>query len=73
MGKTNTFIDEISEILELDTNSLKEDQVFRELEGWDSLKAFSLIVYLEEQLNRNVAIEEFKNLKTIGDICHLLK
>ncbi|MBR4523082.1 MAG: acyl carrier protein [Kiritimatiellae bacterium] len=41
---------------------------FRETEGWCSLMAFGLLVMMENDYKRPLAIEEFMRLETVGEL-----
>jgi acyl carrier protein len=62
----NRFLTSVAEVLEVDEVGL--ETVFRETEGWCSLKAFGLLVMLENDYSAPVSIEKFLKLFTVRDL-----
>ena len=62
----NKFVQSVAGVLEVD--SLDLDTPFRETEGWCSLKAFGLLVMLENDWGAPTSIEKFMTLKTVRDL-----
>lgn len=62
----NKFLKSVADVLE--TDDLTLDTSFRETEGWCSLKAFGLLVLLENDWGAPTAIEKFMALKTVRDL-----
>lgn len=62
----NKFVKAVADVLEVE--SLDLDTVFRETEGWCSLKAFGLLVMLENDWGASMDIEKFMTLKTVRDL-----
>lgn len=56
----------MAEVLEVDGVGL--ETVFRETEGWCSLKAFGLMVMLENDYSAPVTVERFLALATVRDL-----
>ena len=63
----NKFLKTVADVLEVESVSL--DTPFRETEGWCSLKAFGLLVMLENDWGAPTAIDRFLELKTVRDLC----
>lgn len=58
----------MSSMFELDPQSLNEDaQLYDDLDI-DSIDAVDLIVELKNYTGRKIAPEDFKNVRTVGDI-----
>ncbi|HRW93777.1 MAG TPA: acyl carrier protein [Thermotogota bacterium] len=69
MNEEQKFLEGISEILEVETDEISLDTDFRkEIPFWDSLKGFGILVYLEEDYNKKLSVDEFMEQKTIGDL-----
>ncbi|WP_289058985.1 acyl carrier protein [uncultured Mesotoga sp.] len=69
MSKEKEFIEKISEILEVEPESLTPKTDFRnDIPFWDSLKGFGIIVLIEEDYGKKLTVEEFLEQKTIGDL-----
>ena len=62
----NRFVKAVSDVLEVDALDL--DTRFRETEGWCSLKAFGLLVMLENDWGAPTDIERFMSLATVRDL-----
>lgn len=62
----NEFLIKVAEILEV--NSVTPDFKFREIDEWDSLKGFSLIVLLEQDYGKEMPVETFLKCETIADL-----
>ncbi len=65
------FLKEITEILEIDSKEISMDTDFKSLPEWDSLKAYALIVFLEEH-NININYNDIEKFNTINDIYELV-
>ena len=63
----NKFLKTVADVLEVESVSL--DTPFRETEGWCSLKAFGLLVMLENDWGAPTSIDRFLELKTVRDLC----
>lgn len=64
----NRFIEAVAGVLEVDPSSIDLDAPFRETEGWCSLKAFGLLVMLENDWGAPTDIEKFMTLRTVRDL-----
>ena len=62
----NKFEKAVADVLEVDEIGL--DAPFREVDGWCSLKAFGLLVMLENDWGAPVSIDRFMELKTVRDL-----
>lgn len=60
------FLPKVAEILEVE--SVTPDFKFREIEEWDSLKGFSLIVLMEQDYGKEMSVEQFLACETVGDL-----
>ena len=63
----NKFLKAVADVLEVEVLTL--DTPFRETEGWCSLKAFGLLVMLENDWGAPTDISRFMELKTVRDLC----
>lgn len=61
----NDFLDKMSQILE---KPVTKDTIFREIEDYSSLKGFGILVTLENDYNREMDIDEFLTMSTIGEL-----
>ena len=62
----NKFLKSVADVLE--TDDLTLDTPFRETEGWCSLKAFGLLVMLDQDYGRTLSINGFLALRTVADL-----
>lgn len=62
----NRFLNEVAGVLE--TEGVTLDTRFRETEGWCSLKAFGLLVMMENDFSSPMDIGEFQKQETVRDL-----
>ncbi len=60
------FLKRVADIL--DVPQVEPGTRFRETEGWCSLMAFGLLVMMENDYKRPLAIEEFMRMETVGEL-----
>ena len=60
------FLPKIAEILEVD--SVTPEFKFREIDEWDSLKGFSIIVLMEQDYGKEMSVEAFLACETVKDL-----
>ena len=60
------FLVKVASILEVPSVSVDDD--FRMVEGWCSLKAFGLLVMLDQDYGKTLSIEDFLALRTVSDL-----
>ena len=60
------FLTKIAEILEVD--SVTPEFKFREIDEWDSLKGFSIIVLMEKDYGKEMSVETFLVCETVEDL-----
>ena len=64
----NRFVEAVAGVLEVDPSSIDLDAPFRETEGWCSLKAFGLLVMLENDWGAPTDLMRFMELRTFRDL-----
>ena len=62
------FIELFRETLEIDENNISRDTIFRDLDQWDSMAFLSVIAMIDEEYDVVIEGNDFKELKTIGDL-----
>ena len=63
------FLELVAEIFETDTENISLNTDFREeIEDFNSMMGFSLIIMMEDEYNVRVSVDDFLNCKTIGDL-----
>jgi acyl carrier protein len=60
--------DVVSQLLDVDAGSLAMDQRFAEIEGWDSVNALRILVYLEREVGHSIDFERFTKAETLGQL-----
>lgn len=66
------LIEEFKEILELEDETLTEEDDFRDFDNWDSIAALSVMAYLDEEFDFNIKAEDFKKINTISQLMDLM-
>jgi acyl carrier protein len=56
-----------------DVNSINPETKFKEIEGYSSLIALSIIAMVDEEYNVNLKGDDIRNNETIGDLFNLIK
>lgn len=62
----NDFLDRVANILE--TPGVTPEMEFRSARGWGSMMGFALFVMLEDEYGANLTPEQFRELKTVGEL-----
>ena len=65
----NDFCLDLADVL--DVPALTPETRFRDLDDWCSLKAFGLLIHLENKYGKNIPIDEFLKLNTIQDLARI--
>jgi acyl carrier protein len=64
----NKLYIELSDLLEVQIESITDEKMLRDFPGWSSLKAFALLTFLEEEYSIEITISDLNNIKTISDL-----
>lgn len=64
------FADQFDDI---DASVLKPETRFKDIEGWSSLLAFSVIAMIDEEYNVSLKGDDIRNSSTISDLFELVK
>lgn len=67
------FLNNLEEILELDDNTLKGDEVLMELEQWDSLAFLSVIAMADENFDIIIQGNKLEEINTVADLIALVE
>jgi len=67
------FLNELEEILELDPNSLKGDEVLSDIDEWDSLAFLSVIAMADENFDIVIEGDKLEKIQTVADLISLVK
>jgi len=60
--------DVISQLLDVDAGTLAMGRRFAEIEGWDSVNALRILVYLEREVGGSIDFERFTKAETLGEL-----
>lgn len=66
------FLNAIEEILELEKNTLKGDEVLLDFEQWDSLAFLSVIAMADEQFDIVIQGDKLEKITTVTDLIALV-
>lgn len=69
MDKEKVLAD-LAEILEED--AVKESDVLKDFEAWDSLAILSIIAYAGDNFNKQLSNDAIRGVNTIGELVQLL-
>lgn len=65
----NTFVDQVAEQFDdLDGITLAADTIFRDVSGWCSIIALSIIAMVDEEYDVQLTGDDIRGSKTIQDI-----
>lgn len=66
------FLNNLEEILELDDNTLKGDEVLMDIEQWDSLAFLSVIAMADESFDMVIEGDQLEEIKSVADLIALV-
>lgn len=58
----------LEEVLELDNGTLTPDMKLEDVESYDSMAKLSLIVMMDDELDKKLTGEQIREFKTVQDI-----
>lgn len=67
------FLKLLDELMELDTGTLKGDELLTNLPRWDSLALIGFIALLDEHFGVSVPATKINECKTVADLMALVK
>lgn len=67
------FIELFKGILDNPTEEIEMDTEFRYLDDWCSLAGVSFIAEVKIRLGKTIAVADFKNAETVGDLYKLIQ
>lgn len=62
------FMEEIVDFMEFEEDATMESKFREKSDNWDSMKAFALISYLEDEYEKELSFDELKGMKTFKDL-----
>ena len=67
------FLDLFKEVLEIEDKEISLNDEFREYDEWDSLAYLSVIAMLDDEIEIVIETEDFKKIRTVGDLLREVK
>lgn len=67
------FIKNLKKNMEIEDRELSLSDEFRKYDEWNSLTYLSVIAMLDEEYGIQIEEDEFKQLRTIGDLLNTVK
>jgi acyl carrier protein len=67
------LFEQLEDILELEPGTIKESDVIRDFENWDSMANLSVIAMLDDSFGVTIASQDFKNVLTVSDLLTEIK
>lgn len=64
--------DVVAQLLDVEPASLSAEQRFAEIEGWDSVNALRILVYLEREVGGSIDFERFTKAETLGELAAIV-
>ena len=61
------------QFVDIDTSGIKPETRFKEIEGWSSLLAFSVIAMIDDEYGISLKGDDIRNSNTISDLFELVK
>lgn len=62
----------VADLLDLDEDTLTPQTRLAEVEGWDSVNALRVLLYLERELGTALDFDAFERAGTLADVADLL-
>lgn len=60
--------DVVGQLLDVEPDTLTAERRFAEIEGWDSVNALRILVYLEREAGGSIDFERFTKAETLGEL-----
>ncbi len=67
------FIEQLTEILEIEDFEIKHEDIFRDYEEWDSLAFLSLQALINDEYDITIPRDEFDKVQTIAELYDLIQ
>lgn len=67
------LFEQLEDILELEPGTIKESDVIRDFENWDSMANLSVIAMLDDSFGVTITSQDFKNVITVNDLLTEIK
>ncbi|MCL8536442.1 phosphopantetheine-binding protein [Chryseobacterium gallinarum] len=69
--KTSIFLEKLQEELG-ESQTLHLETRLKELENYDSISFLSIIAFVDENFNRQIDTDQFKDMETISDLVTII-
>jgi acyl carrier protein len=70
--KTNEFIEELKETLELEDVEINENTNLKDLEEYDSLSVLAIIAMIDENFGKKLSGQDFQSITTVKSLMELI-
>ena len=67
------YLQMFKEVLEIEDKEISLNDEFREYDEWDSLAYLSVIAMLDDEFEIVIETEDFKKIRTVGDLLKEVK
>lgn len=67
------FINNLQDVFEKPSGSIKQNDNFREYQEWDSLALLSLMAMLDDEYNVTIPRDDFQKINTIEEMYNYIK
>lgn len=67
------FLNALEQIMELDPNTLKGDEVLVDMGEWDSISFLSVIAMADEKLDIIIQGDKLENIQKVSDLIALVE
>ena len=61
-------IEVVSQLLDVEESTLTADSLLTDIEGWDSVNALRVLVYLEREVGTPIDFERFMKAERLSDL-----
>jgi len=65
--------DVVGQLLDVEPAALTTERRFAEIEGWDSVNALRILVYLEREAGGSIDFERFTKAETLGELAAVVR
>jgi acyl carrier protein len=62
----------LAEALEIESDQIKMENIFRDYETYSSLSELSLLAMLDSEFGIEIEMKDFNKFKTVGDLVQLV-
>jgi acyl carrier protein len=67
------FLLQLDAVFDFEDGTIKPNDVFKELDGWDSLAALGLMTTISEEYHTTISNQEIQKAQTVADLWALIE